>query len=40
VTDRRWSRVTCDFGHHDRDFDRIAAITGQAVRWLEPADRA
>lgn len=26
--------------HHDRDFDRIAAITGQAVRWLEPADRA
>lgn len=21
--------------HHDRDFERIAAVTGQAVRWLD-----
>ncbi|WP_426574366.1 PIN domain nuclease [Aquihabitans sp. McL0605] len=22
--------------HHDRDFDRIAAVTGQATRWIVP----
>lgn len=25
--------------HHDRDFERIAAVTGQAVRWLDPPAR-
>lgn len=23
--------------HYDRDFDRIAAVTGQPVRWIVPA---
>ena len=22
--------------HYDEDYDRIAALTGQAVRWLAP----
>lgn len=23
--------------HHDRDFDRIADVTGQVTRWIVPA---
>ena len=23
--------------HYDRDFDQIAAVTGQPMRWLAPA---
>ena len=26
--------------HYDRDFDRIAAVTGQRVRWIVPAGTA
>jgi predicted nucleic acid-binding protein len=26
--------------HHDRDYDVIAGVTGQPVRWIAPADGA
>lgn len=26
--------------HYDRDFDRIAAVTGQSVEWVVPAGSA
>lgn len=26
--------------HHDRDYDMIAAVTGQPVRWIAPAGGA
>jgi hypothetical protein len=40
VSDALGEREGLAVAHHDEDYDRIVAITGQATRWVLPRGTA